>query len=130
MAARTRKGSIREGSGFVYFVQAGIDGPIKIGWAIDPLDRVRELQVGNHEQLQLLMTVADNGTLEMTLHERFRDLHIRGEWFRPEGDLADVLWLSGLVPHPETAREIEERQAIEAMHRRPVPDLAEWTQPQ
>jgi T5orf172 domain len=87
--------------GFVYFIQAGRDGPIKIGYAHDPLTRLEGLQTAHHEELRLLMTVADNGTIEMQLHERFADLKIRGEWFRAEGDLASVLWLSGLVPHRE-----------------------------
>jgi hypothetical protein len=107
---------IPEGTGFIYFIQAGgRDGPIKIGRAKDPLARLADLQVANHERLRLLMTIADNGTLEITLHKRFNSLRIHGEWFRCDGDLEDVLWLSGLVPHPETLKEIEQEQMLEFM---------------
>ena len=37
----------------IYFIQAG-DGPIKIGRALQPLRRLGNLQVGNHEILRLL----------------------------------------------------------------------------
>ena len=110
--------------GFVYFIQAGKDGPIKIGYSDDPLARLEDLQTAHHEQLRLLMTIADNGTMEMQLHERFADLRIRGEWFRSEGELEDVLWMSGLVPHPETAEELLTKQAVEMIHSRPPWDLA------
>ena len=91
--------------GFVYFIRAG-DGPIKIGWALDPIARLKELQVGNPEPLQLLMTLADDGKLESELHRRFAHLRLCGEWFCAEEELAGLLWLPGRLPpprKPETA---------------------------
>jgi hypothetical protein len=87
--------------GFVYFLQAGEAGPIKIGWALDPLARLNELQVGCPEPLRLLMTLTDEGGLEAQLHRRFARLRLRGEWFRAEQELACLLWLPGLMPPPE-----------------------------
>jgi hypothetical protein len=86
--------------GFVYFIQAGDDGPIKIGWALDPTARLKELQVGCPEPLRLLMTIADDGELESQLHRRFASLRLRGEWFRAEQELAGLLWLPGLMAPP------------------------------
>jgi hypothetical protein len=87
--------------GFVYFIQADDGGPIKIGWALDPIARLKELQVGCPEPLSLLMTLADEGGLETQLHRRFATLRLRGEWFRAEQELAALLWLPGLMPRRE-----------------------------
>jgi hypothetical protein len=117
MARSTRK---RLGApGFVYFIQAGADGPIKIGYTADPFARLEELQTAHYEDLRLLMTIADNGTLEARLHERFAELRIRGEWFRAEGELDSVLWMSGLVPHPQTVEALLTQQVVEAIRNRP-----------
>jgi hypothetical protein len=66
---------------FVYFIQHGDYGPVKIGVAADPEQRRRELQTGNPEQLAIRATVPGGRTLEVDLHRRFKDWHIQGEWF-------------------------------------------------
>ncbi len=68
--------------GFVYFIQAGDDGPIKIGTAVVPEERLRGLQTAHHEELRILAVVAGGPELEAELHERFQHARIRGEWFR------------------------------------------------
>ncbi|MES3013901.1 MAG: GIY-YIG nuclease family protein [Pseudomonadota bacterium] len=82
--------------GFVYFLQAGDGGPIKIGFASDPMQRARSLQTGNHEQVYLLATAPGSLQDEHGLHARFAHLNSRGEWFRPEPELmqfiAGVQW--------------------------------------
>lgn len=68
---------------YVYFIQMGFFGPIKIGFSENnPLGRLRDLQVGNPEELRLIgyLRCKDRST-ERTLHEEFRALKIRGEWF-------------------------------------------------
>lgn len=67
----------------VYFVQAGENGPVKIGLAEDPDRRVAELQTGCFAELRLLGTIAGDRGTERALHERFADYRIRGEWFEP-----------------------------------------------
>lgn len=69
---------------FVYFIQAGYSGPVKIGVAYDPVERMKELQVGNHQELRLVGIQLGTPSDEKQLHGFFADLHIRGEWFRPE----------------------------------------------
>ncbi len=103
--------SARNRSGFVYFIQAGEDGPVRIGWARDPLARLAKLQKGNHESLRLLMTIADNGTLATRTQARFEWLRMHGEWFRFEADLQRMLWVSGAVPHPDTL--VESQAAVQ-----------------
>lgn len=67
--------------GLVYFAAAG-DEVVKIGVASDPLVRLRELQSGNHLEIQLLATVKGGRVAERAYHERFARDHIRGEWFK------------------------------------------------
>lgn len=67
---------------YVYFIQAGVEGPIKIGIAGDPDARLRNLQVAHHEELTLLAECPGGTELEADLHERFAEGCIRGEWFR------------------------------------------------
>lgn len=75
---------------FVYFVQQGDRGPVKIGVAKDPFDRMATLQTGNPTELHLRHVVPGQRDLESKLHFRFREARIRGEWFgdQPELDLS------------------------------------------
>ena len=69
--------------GFVYFIQSGDGGPVKIGFSKDTQSRLRELQISSPNELTLLGRMEALPTFESELHERFVDLHIRGEWFEP-----------------------------------------------
>jgi hypothetical protein len=78
----------------VYFAQCGVDGPIKIGWTAGPVEsRLRQLQVGSPEELRLLgiLHTEEAAELERELHERFATYRVRGEWYRPEGELEAFL---------------------------------------
>lgn len=80
---------------FVYFVQAGTDGPVKIGKANDVEKRIAELQTGCPHKLELLVTVecADALAKESEFHQQFASLRIdRSEWFRWSPALADAMW--------------------------------------
>lgn len=64
----------------VYFIQAE-SGPIKIGIALDPGERLAGLQISHFEKLTLLAAVEGGIALETELHRRFARFKIRGEWF-------------------------------------------------
>lgn len=70
---------------YIYFVRAG--NFIKIGRAINPEHRLADLQMTSPKRLVLLIAVAGNPRDETTLHRRFRDLRVQGEWFRFGGAL-------------------------------------------
>lgn len=72
---------------FVYFIQSGANGPIKIGLARDPAERLDNLQVGNPETLSLVATLEGSFAVESFLHALFRRHLIRGEWYRPAPEL-------------------------------------------
>jgi len=66
----------------VYFIRAGEEGPVKIGWAVDPQQRLAVLQTAHHEELVLLRVLDGEQPEERQLHRRFGPHRIRGEWFR------------------------------------------------
>lgn len=72
---------------FVYFIQSGSNGPIKIGAAASPLSRLRELQTGNPAQLTMLGVEPGGSSRERELHQRFSAHRLGGEWFAPANDL-------------------------------------------
>lgn len=67
--------------GHVYVVQAGDDGPCKIGFASSLEARLVELQVGNHEQLHVRATFRATREFERSMHHEYADRRLRGEWF-------------------------------------------------
>ncbi len=74
---------------FVYFIQMGEDGPIKIGHSRDVGRRLKSMQTSCPALLRLLGTIA--GAQECLVHVRFHHLRIAGEWFRAEPDLLDFI---------------------------------------
>lgn len=78
---------------FVYFIQQGRGGPIKIGVATDPRDRLASLQTATPFELRLLAAMPGSFPEEKVLHARFHAHHIRGEWFNP------APWLMEEIEH-------------------------------
>jgi hypothetical protein len=66
----------------VYFIRAGECGPVKIGTAHNIAVRLNSLQNGHYEQLNLIRVLQGDRHMEMRIHERFRHLRIRREWFQ------------------------------------------------
>lgn len=83
-----RKLAAADPSLWIYVIQVGVDGPIKIGISRDPARRLRELQQSHPEQLRLALTFRGLALEEKLLHEEHADLRLRGEWFRPHA----VIW--------------------------------------
>lgn len=68
----------------IYFIQAGKDGPIKIGHTDNtPEKRLKELQTGNPEKLILLGYMDGDKKQEALLHQMFHFHRQNGEWFNP-----------------------------------------------
>lgn len=65
----------------VYLIRAGDVGPVKIGYAADPIDRLVNLQTAHWEQLHLLRIWEGELSDEAALHLLFSDLKIAREWF-------------------------------------------------
>jgi hypothetical protein len=71
----------------VYFIQAGTDGPIKIGMTHELKKRLGAMQVANHEELTVLLFTPGGAAVEQWMHYKYRAHCIRGEWFKPHPDL-------------------------------------------
>ena len=75
----------------VYFIQAGDDGPIKIGWAASVARRRSQLQVQSYLKLTVRAMIDAGKEVEKQLHDRFKGHLIRGEWFEPAGEILDKI---------------------------------------
>lgn len=82
-----------EGRVWIYFIRSGEDGPIKIGQARDPEDRLICLQTGSAERLTIETAMLGAPEVEFRLHRKFAEHRIRGEWFQPAPEIqALIVW--------------------------------------
>lgn len=82
---------------FVYFILAAT-GEIKIGMAVDVVQRLNSLQTSHPAKLEILATTSGGRKRERQYHERFAAHRLHGEWFEPHPDiLAEIERLS----HPK-----------------------------
>jgi len=72
---------------WLYFIQAGENGPIKIGVSEKPFVRLESLQTAHFEQLRLIGFAWAKLADERALHEHFAAHRIRGEWFTPAAEI-------------------------------------------
>lgn len=81
---------MKNADNWVYFVQRGDGGPIKIGFSCIPSVRISQLQVGCAEKLIVLACVRGNVKLEGALHDKLADHALRGEWFTPHPEVLNA----------------------------------------
>lgn len=76
------------GEMYVYAIKEIDTGNIKIGISADPVRRVKELQIANSSELELIWhSLAKNKFRdEKELHHKNAGNHIRGEWFSGDAD--------------------------------------------
>ena len=91
----------------VYMVRAGSYGPVKIGVTEkDVSDRLKGLQRGHYETLNLLRTIEGGVYTEEWLHDYFAPLQVQYEWFiwSPEMLTIEVPDVEGLrfTGHPSS----------------------------
>jgi len=79
----------------VYFVQTeSPDGPVKIGYTGRRVrERMAEGQTFAHQELTLLAETYGTPADEAKLHRLFAPLRVRGEWFRYDGDLRELVMM-------------------------------------
>jgi Meiotically up-regulated gene 113 len=75
----------------LYFLQEGDRGPIKIGVTSSISARIALLQTANPHRLRLLGVCEGSIEKEAALHQQFKHLRIRGEWFKPGKDLVTFI---------------------------------------
>lgn len=70
---------------FVYFVEAGEGGAIKIGVTANVQARIKAIQTTNPLEIRLIAAIPGDHRDERRLHKRFKDERLNGEWFRGYG---------------------------------------------
>lgn len=75
---------------FVYIIQQGINGPVKIGCAVDPGARLSSLQSGNPDIVTILGVCKGGRAVERMLLTVFSAHRIHGEWFHPHDDILSL----------------------------------------
>jgi DNA-binding NtrC family response regulator len=74
----------------IYFIQAGENGPIKIGvTGGEVCERVKQLQTASPYKLNLIAIENGFKDAEIILHNKFKHLRMEGEWFGPGDDLVE-----------------------------------------
>jgi len=81
-----RANNWKDGVGKIYFLLAGEH--VKIGFTIQKLEgRIAQLQLGNPHELKLLGWIEGTILQETEMHDRFRHLQVRSEWFLAHQEL-------------------------------------------
>lgn len=74
---------------YVYFMQVGETGPIKIGFTKNIQHRLSVIQVDNPSLVRLVAVQEGNRSLEQ--HQKFNNYRLYGEWFEPVDDLLNYI---------------------------------------
>jgi hypothetical protein len=83
------------GRGWIYFIRAGDEGPIKIGYTGgSPAKRLRELQTMSPHRLVLLGACEGSVAGERAWHARYAHCREVGEWFQTTTSLLEEIGLA------------------------------------
>lgn len=104
-ASEMRRELRRRGHTFVYAIQAGEGGPVKIGIAKHPHERLLTLQTASPIRLRGIAVWWGSSEEEKMWHEVFKDQRLEGEWFKPTEELLALMDFMGGPPHCEFHRE-------------------------
>lgn len=91
----------------IYFIKGAISGRIKIGKSNDPERRLRALQTGSPEPLELLGTIPGGLKEERILQKKFKRFAMHGEWFKGEPDLVYAIKAILLAPIEELIQSVK-----------------------
>ncbi len=74
----------------IYFLQAGDDGPIKIGYVAD-VDQIKMWQEGSPVPLKLLTTFAGTVEVAVYLQSKFLRFRQQEQWFKVSQEIFDFI---------------------------------------
>lgn len=82
---------------WVYLIRDQDTGYIKIGWAVNPRKRLREISkepvlLPRPHSFELVDAWVGDQSDERELHRRFKDRRIRGEWFAVDNKIYDEIY--------------------------------------
>lgn len=92
-----RRSPSAKGTGFIYLVQVRGFDLVKIGYSIDPAKRLVDLENGSGMCGGLVPILRFRGAFakERTLHARYAEQRLFGEWFIFSGEVAE--WASEII---------------------------------
>lgn len=118
-------------AGWVYAVQPAAGGPIKIGFAADPVVRMAKLQAMSPVALCMRGIVRGSIEVERRMHESLAAYRLHGEWFADADDVKAAI--AHFEPFDEAsfqAKRQEQRSAAKAYVRREIaPDPRRRSKP-
>jgi hypothetical protein len=65
----------------LYFIECSVTGLVKIGKTISVRKRLSQIQNGSPTEMKVYAVIRNKGHLEKEIHQRFKNLNHRGEWF-------------------------------------------------
>jgi hypothetical protein len=81
--------------GYVYAIRSKVANAVKIGFTEgSPYVRLKQLQTGCSERLELVTYFPGTMADEADLHEAFHEYRKAGEWFTEEGPVAHWVHVS------------------------------------
>ncbi len=86
----------------IYFIQIGEDGPIKIGFTKSPIAyRISALQTASPYLLTLVGLIDGDEQAEQSLHEKFSEFRMKGEWFEPQSEILEFCRVAKPAAEPQ-----------------------------
>lgn len=76
---------------FVYFIQAGQGGNIKIGISRNVMSRFSKMNTDAGEPIRTLLIIPGDESNERALHKELCAHRSHGEWFKPHGDVLAII---------------------------------------
>lgn len=86
-----KNNEINDSGGWVYFILDKLNNKVKIGCALIVQDRLKTLQIGSFNDLELLYKEEGRHPHENSLHTRFRRDRIKGEWFNYSKNIKEYI---------------------------------------
>ena len=76
---------------YIYVILDEQDNTVKIGFSINPRERLAHLQIGNGRRLQLIQTFVGDAVTEFDIHSEIYHYNVSGEWFQYNDYVKSVL---------------------------------------
>lgn len=74
---------------FLYLMQIGENGPVKIGVAVDVEARRKTLSTASPWPIRVVYALPNMAHREREMHQRLRHHRLNGEWFEPLPEIFD-----------------------------------------
>lgn len=74
----------------IYIIKEKTSNFCKIGYSKNVKIRLRKMQSDNPRELILLKTYEGDLNIEKRIHNKYKELHIRGDWFKFDNEMLNI----------------------------------------